>query len=166
MKPLLIGQAPGPNTDPRLPLYPLPSTSAGGRLAEFMGLSRTQYLRSFDRVNVLQEFPGKYERDDKFPVAQAKIAAAAMKPFLSGRDVVFVGRSVADVFGYKGIDFCTWYQDDSLETYFACIPHTSGRNFWYNKEENRSLVRRFWDDFLAKKGLPTPLDTGNLVLQA
>lgn len=161
MKPLLIGQAPGPNTDPNLPLYPLPRSSAGGRLQEFMGLSRGQYLRTFDRTNVLHEFPGQHKRDDKFPLDKARIAARAMIPLLSGREVVLVGRNVATVFDHPRIPFCAWHEDER-GFLVACIPHTSGRNLWYNSEENRELVREFWREYFAKKGLPVPLDAGNL----
>ena len=81
-KPLLIGQAPGPNTDPDRPLAPLPRSSAGGRLAELAGLSPKDYLKTFDRTNLLHTFPGRWKRDDKWPARDAGIAAAAMKPLL------------------------------------------------------------------------------------
>lgn len=151
MKPLLIGQAPGPNTDSRLPLYPIPSTSTGGRLAKFMGLTRTQYLRTFDRVNVLQDFPGKCKRDDKFPMRDAIIAARAMRPLLAGREVILVGRNVANAFGYYEIPFHHWMSDDRSGFMVCCIPHPSGRNLWYNLAENREAAAEFWRRYLAKK---------------
>lgn len=161
MKPLLIGQAPGPNTDPRLPLYPLPRTSTGGRLADFMGLTTHQYLRTFDRCNVLQEFPGKVKRDDKFPLREARIAANAMAPLLVGRQIICVGRNVGSSFGWSDLPFhTTVVTSDGTE--WTVVPHASGRNHWYNKEENRMAARAFWAEFLATRGLPVMAEQGNL----
>lgn len=165
MKPLLIGQAPGPNTDPRLPLYPLPKTATGGRLASFMGLTTHQYLRTFDRVNVLQDFPGKCKRDDKFPLREARIAAAAMTPLIAGREVILVGRNVACAFGWTEIPFHTTVVT-SDDTAWTVVPHPSGRNHWYNSEDNRTEARLFWAEYLAKRGLPVLLEQGNLATLA
>lgn len=56
MKPLLVGEDNPYHSDPAYALYPLPTTSAGGRLCSvIMGLRRTEYLRRFDRVNLCDE---------------------------------------------------------------------------------------------------------------
>lgn len=157
-RPLLIGQAPGPNTRPDLPLFPHPRTSAGGRLASFLGLSRTEYLRIFDRVNLIQEFPGRCKRDDKWPTARARDAAGAMRPLLSGRQVIMVGRNVATAFGVpKDMPFLQTFSMDcrrrcisncSLghECEVTIILHPSGRNHWYNRVENRLALQVFWGE--------------------
>ncbi len=161
MKPLLIGQAPGPNTDPSMPLYPLPTTSAGGRLQALMGMSRGQYLRTFDRVNLLQFFPGKHKRDDKFPLREAKIAAGAMRPLVAGREVILIGRNVACAFGWTELPFLSTVVTCD-ETCWTVVPHTSGRNHWYNSEENREAARLFWAGYLSTRGLPVLPEGGNL----
>lgn len=151
MKPLLIGQAPGPNTDPDLPLFPVPRTSAGGRLCEFMGLSKGDYMARFDRINLLYAFPGKYKRDDKFPLPKARIAADAIRPLLTGRTVVMVGRNVANAFGYPASE-TPWHEfvtDERGGFTYAVIPHPSGRNHWYNAEDNVAEARAFWAKVLA-----------------
>lgn len=163
MRTLLIGQAPGPNTDPELPLFPVPRTSAGGRLQEMMGLTRGEYLATFERVNLLYKFPGRHKRDDKFPLAHARLAARAMKPLLAGRDVVLVGRNVATAFELEA-DFFDWVEwpvrrrcvvtRDPGTCRVAVVPHPSGRNHWYNKPENRELARAFWEDHLKKVADP------------
>ena len=155
-RPLLIGQAPGPNTKQEFPLFPVPSTSAGGRLQQMTGLTRGGYLKTFERVNLLYEFPGRHKRDDKFPVAQARVAAQAMRPLLAGRVVVFVGRNVANAFDFDE-DFHVWRESLARryclvsKTPFrfvaAVIPHPSGRNHWYNNEENRARSAEFWQNF-------------------
>ncbi len=157
-RPLIIGQAPGPNTDPELPLFPVPSGSAGGRLQSLMGLTRGQYLKRFDRVNLLPFFPGKCKRDDKFPMTPAKLAARAIRPLLAGRTVVLLGRNVANAF-LLDLPFHEWtdlqarrrnklLQMEGVEcdgvARLAIVPHTSGRSHWYNKEENKRAAVEFW----------------------
>lgn len=172
MRPLLIGQAPGPNTNPDYPLFPAPSRSAGARLADIMGLSRGEYLRAFDRANLIPEFPGKDGNgEDKFPRSPARFAAQVMRPLLRGRTVVLVGRQVAQAFGVES-DWHEW-QDLQVGPYhavtrcpgvarIAVVPHPSGRNHWYNSELNRASARRFWESLLQKsapddrKVLPFP----------
>lgn len=150
-KTLLIGQAPGPNTLPGLPLHPHPRTSAGGRLAEQMGLTPEDYIRYFQRINLLNKFPGRHKRDDKFPLAKAKAAAEAIRPLLVGRKVVLVGRNVATAFGL-GLEFFTWGSYPALPAMelfdVAVVPHPSGRNHWYNKPENRQQASEFWSQLL------------------
>lgn len=52
-KPLLVGESNPYGPDPAFALYPLPESSAAGRLcSRVMGLSRGRYLRSFDRANL------------------------------------------------------------------------------------------------------------------
>lgn len=157
MRPLLIGQAPGPNTDPELPLFPVPSRSAGGRLQHLMGLTRGEYLKSFDRINLLPFFPGKHKRDDKFPMSPAKLSARAIRPLLANRMVILVGRNVANAFGLQAEwhDWVEWpvrrrciVSRDTGCCRIAVVPHPSGRNLWYNNEENRASAEAFWAEFL------------------
>ena len=156
---VLVGLAPGPNTNPDLPLFPSPSHMTGGRLLTLTGLSRRQYLTLFDRVNLLPYFPGKDKRDDKFPVRPAKLSAQVMKPFFGGRTVILVGRNVAESFGLT-IKFHEWTQwrvrrytpfnrHLSVAT-LAIIPHPSGRNLWYNDPDNKAESARFWENFAER----------------
>lgn len=167
---LLIGQAPGPNTDPGLPLYPLPRTSAGGRLQQLTGLSRGEYLSTFDRVNLVPYFPGRTRlRDDTFPLPVARLAAQVMRPFLDGRTVIFVGRNVANAFDFK-VSFHEWGYVTKFDHLphrrrvmyrAAVVPHPSGRNHWYNKPENVAEAHAFWRQ-LPLMGSP-PEDLKNAV---
>lgn len=129
-------------------MFPMPSTSAGGRLQQWSGLSRSVYLRSFDRVNLLRQFPGKDAGgEDKFPLGDARVAAQAMLPFLHGRKVVLIGRNVANAFGVKN-DFFSWgifmegrWSFGRIEFDYVIIPHTSGRSRAYNDTASRELLR-------------------------
>lgn len=152
MKPVLIGQAPGPNTDPELPLFPLPKTSGGGRLFSLTGLSQSDYIRLTHRLNLLNYFPGSNKQGDKFPMREARAAAEAVRWFLADRVVIFAGRNVAEAFGYGSeYEFLTWYETERRRFHgafrFAIVPHPSGRNHWYNREENRVRSAVFWEGF-------------------
>lgn len=157
---VLIGQAPGPNTDPNLPLFFLPKTSAGGRLLNMTGLGHLEYMKQFERMNLLYEFPGQHKRDDKFPLPLARAAAMAMAPLLSGRDVILVGRNVANAFGVK-LEFHEWgdilvrrpcpVTKDRGRAQIAVVPHPSGRNHWYNKPGNREVSAAFWKNYISGK---------------
>lgn len=150
-RPLLVGQAPGPRTRPDYPLYPYPSTSAGGRLMGLMGLELHQYTRMFDRVNVLYTFPGKHERDDKFPMTKARPAAEAMRHFLYGREVLLVGRGVAEAFGHEP-SYLEWVLEPWWGYRYAVLPHPSGRNRWYNEPGNRERAEEFLRAWVTSLG--------------
>jgi len=158
-KPLLIGQAPGPNTDPRRPLACLPRTGTGGRLCAIMGLTLIRYTAMFERTNLIHTFPGRWKRDDKWCKAHAVVAAEAMRPLLRGREVILVGRNVSAAFGYteSHLDFHEWYDDDTWKMKVSVIPHPSGRNHWYHKEPNREASRLFWAEYLGEKMPGYPL---------
>ena len=68
MRVLLIGQAPSRMSDPAEPL----SGPCGGRLADLCGLSLPDFLARFDRVNLIDRFPGKAAKGDLFPVDRAR----------------------------------------------------------------------------------------------
>lgn len=153
-RPLLVGQAPGPNTDPLEPLYPAPASSAGGRLAFFMGLTPEQYLEIYDRVNLLNEFPGGDPKRDKFPLHDGKIAAASLRPLLRERVVVLLGRNVA--LSWKGevarAGPMEWSVCPRFGTRLSWVPHPSGRNRWYNSDINRTKALSFWQGLLVTLG--------------
>ncbi len=140
MKPLLIGQAPGPRSRPEYPLFPYPAQSAGARLQTFAGLTRGQYLRGFDRMNLLNEFPGKdpHRKGDNFPLAKAAQRAEELRPLLMDRRVILIGRYVAKSFGYDRTPFFEWCHD-SFD--FCIVPHPSGLSRAYNEPEPREMLK-------------------------
>lgn len=155
VRPLLIGEAPGPNTDPRAPLFPLPSRSSGGILQKMTGLNRGDYLRTFDRLNLFYRHPGTWESSargkDKWSQRDARIVAESLRPLLAGREVLLVGRRTAEAFGYSRdrMDFFSWSRCEDYGVVFACIPHPSGRNHYYNDPGNRERARAFLEAWVA-----------------
>lgn len=127
---IVVGQAPGPNTDPREPL----SGMTGRRLD---ALCRAPH----DRVNLLGRWPGRAGKGDAFPMALARPVARSMAPALRGRRVVLLGRQVAAAFDLRG----AWFQwCDGGHFDYAVAPHPSGVNHWWNDPSNMRRARRFW----------------------
>lgn len=167
MRPLLIGQAPPPSYDPAThsPLYPVPEHATGGRLAALAGLSAHEYLATFQRINLLREFPGRRRhpcgtRRDHWPRAEARSAAEAIAPLLGDRTVVLLGRNVARAFGLEGAEFHVWrtvhvpYPPDQPVLFSAaCVPHPSGLNRWYNDSRNLEAARAFWSELISLRRL-------------
>lgn len=135
-KPMLIGMNNPLSTRPGYELFPAPAGCTGHRLYEMLRervpeVLRRGYLDTFERRNLVQGLT--YDR------ASAKAAADLIYAELWGskRTVVLLGEDVRRAFGHPRllvepqlIGGCTWRQ----------IPHPSGRNFWYNKPENRKMV--------------------------
>lgn len=134
---VLVGMSPGPHSDPGLALYLIPTSSAGGRLRTMLGMTVHDYLRSFERVNLLREYPGP-----RWPSDKAKRAAAKMVPALRGRRVALVGVRVAEAFGLDADPF-TWIRSDAIE---ACtvgwVYHPSGGSD-YDHSDRADELRRF-----------------------
>lgn len=150
---VLIGEAPGPRTLSRAPLFPSPKNSAGYKLYELTGLeNRHRYLTRFQRANLLRRHPGTWKGlkrpKDRWPTREARFAADAMLHFMRGRTVIIVGRRVATAFGHSTVPFLEWRSDREWGYKFAIVPHTSGRNHFYNEPGNRDLVRAFFEDLL------------------
>lgn len=125
MKPLLVGEANPYGSDPEFALYPLPAHASGGRLARIFGLGRTEYLRTFDRMNLCE---------GRFTVKAAR--EAARKVWQGGaadrRHVVLLGRKVGDAFG--ALKSWGWFESffilpaDEARGWpkYTIMPHPSG----------------------------------------
>ena len=149
---IVIGQAPKRGGRPDLPLYPWPPRSTGGKLKRMMGLTAREYI-SLERRNLfyrLPAMPGRKSGDvfpqkgDAFPLAEAKARAKEMVHELWGRRVLFIGIGVARAFGHKITDdepTCKW---NGYKPYkWACVPHLSGLNRWWNDADNKRRGGRF-----------------------
>lgn len=150
MRPLLIGQAPGPNSDPR---YPLLGGHSGERLRAVAGLSLREYVAAFDRVNLLASFPGRAAHGDVFPLGRARLAAAEMMASLvrRGGRVIFVGSNVAKAFDFREqeLTWCGWIGG----LVAAKVPHPSAVNLWWNDPENVRKAGRFLRGAAGKEEL-------------
>jgi hypothetical protein len=133
VRPLIVGEAPGPGTDPRRPLHP--ECDAGKRLCKIAGLSPEEYLAAFDRVNLLCASDGWS--------ADAACEAAAGLLWKEARRVrlVLIGRRVAAAFGAVGLPYYQWSDAvppgiPFIKMSVAVIPR--------NSPVNAELARKFW----------------------
>jgi hypothetical protein len=109
----LVGEAPGPAWKGRdqlagreshhWALYPYPERSAAARLKDMMGLTRTEYLSTFARANLLGYYPGPV-----FPVRVARECAAALAQRLAPRPLCLLGQGVAQAFRFPSKELLTW----------------------------------------------------------
>jgi hypothetical protein len=89
----LVGEHNPYGADSYYALYPAPDGSAGARLCDFLDLTRREYLRRFERRNLLSSLPWSAKR--------AREAAAALRAELVDGDcLVLLGAKVARAFGY------------------------------------------------------------------
>jgi hypothetical protein len=130
----IIGEAPG-GTDGRhrLPMFPLPPTSAGGRLMAMSELPPGVYLGRLARRNLFDRLPLRWS------AKEARTRADALLEWIVGvgaRRVVLCGTRVAAAFGVR--------MSGALDIGglpFRAIPHPSGRNRLYNDVGARALAR-------------------------
>lgn len=145
MKPLIIGQAPGPNTDPAVPL----GGRCGDRLADLCGLELKDFFLLFERVNLIQKFPGKLTKGDAFPLDEARKGAidVLIMSHVHERKIVLLGDNVAKAFGFNPSTLPTLQMHRRPAFPFAGVatcPHPSGVNRWWNEPDNVKRARRFW----------------------
>ena len=134
MKVLLVGEYNPYGGDPRMALYPAPGGSSGQRLAAILGYARADYLRTFDRVNLLDR--------SHWSVPEARRAVAT----LTHRYRVLHGARVAAAHGVPFVPFarCSalWPSDPGRGAWLM-LPHPSGRSrLWNAGASNAALLVR------------------------
>lgn len=116
---LLVGESNPYGDDPRLALLPAGSTSraSASRLVRILGWERREFLRTFDRVNLLKE--GKWDR------AEARQSANRLKHW----NRVLLGARVAEAHGLAFTPFKVWHSHRKGRRSFRALilPHPSGR---------------------------------------
>ena len=123
-------------------LFPYPVKSAGYRLQHLMRLSRLEYV-GLARRNLLRRYPGASGKGAAFPINEAIEAARDVikSDLLWDKNVLFIGKRLAGVFGFNKEPILEWQPtptlpDGSVAFRFAIVPHTSGINRWWNENEN------------------------------
>ena len=121
LKPILVGEHNPYGADPRASLYPLPPSSAGGRLCRLiLGMTTHEYLRAFERVDLLRRLP--WSARDAFESARRlrEVHMHDVGDDGRGRTYVLLGRRVANAFWPKAP--MPGYDGERL----VAIPHPSG----------------------------------------
>jgi len=143
---LFVGEAPT-ISNVGFPLHP-DYCDAGRRLLGYTGWSREEFLRLADRTNLF-EHP-----QERWGPVSARDAATTMvvDDWARYEHVVLLGRRVADSFrevGSAPFFRCAFYgcatSARSRGTRAYVCPHPSGRNRWWNDQNNRRAARRFFN---------------------
>lgn len=142
---LLVGEAPGPNTDALLPLFPVPN-SAGGRLLKYAGVPAAHFLGKLVRMNLC---------DGTWSARRAVAGRARAIAFLLDRTnfykgeplrVLLLGARVARAWSCYGpfghVEMLHTTSTRTTPIQVAWIPHPSGRNLLYNSRRNQLRARR------------------------
>lgn len=127
-------------------LYPAPDASAGARLCRVLGLPPAEYLRRFERRNLLRELPWSAPR--------ARAAADAVLAEMPERDrLVLLGRRVADAFGAPfDVDPRAALPVERWRGHLVLVlPHPSGRSHLWN---DRALPERVRAALAALEAAP------------
>lgn len=147
---LLIGEAPGPNTNAKLPLFPSPAGSAAGRLLSYANIHAMEWMGKLVRVNQCGD-----EQWSSRAACAGRVAATSFfldpKNFHDGKPlrVLLLGADVARAWScYGPFGKVTWiFSDkgdmtDAVRVEVAWIPHPSGRNLIYNERKNQLRAGR------------------------
>lgn len=128
---LLIGEQPGPASNHKLPLWPHPASSTGGRLQAMSDIPVGEYLLRLARVNIARMPVARWNREaarcrlitllDDLP-DDARVVLVGARARDAYNDVF--GRGVLlDLFGREG-----WQTPAARLVAVTAIPHPSGRN--------------------------------------
>lgn len=145
-RPLIIGQAPSRLSDPTEPL----SERSGARLSDLCGISVPEFLAGFERRNLIEEWPGKAGKGDRFVgLPEARRLAETCREAAAGRRVVVLGFSIAAAFRLTGpsLTFAAHWGGS-----FAFCPHPSAVSRWWNDPANGARARAFWRELASTPG--------------
>jgi len=137
--PVLVGQAPSKTSDVEKPLSARPLSTS---LCQLLSCDLLTYLSSFERINLLNAWPGSSKKGDLFPARLGAERAKELIPYFRGREVILLGRNVAKAFGLRDeFPLLRYRQEHCCE--MAVVPHPSGVNLWWNDEENKKAAATF-----------------------
>ncbi len=145
---LLVGQA--PSASMKRGDRPLIGGKSGFFLQQLCGMTLRQYVKTFETLNLLSEYPGKDGKGDRFPMKEARISAALYATGWSGRRVIFMGKNVARAFGKDKMPPMEWVSDERGFRY-AIMPHPSGVNRWWNSKANMATAKAFLEKLKETK---------------
>lgn len=140
-RPVLIGMNNPLSSDPRHALFPAPEGCTGHRIFMMLqsqnpGLSRADYLRVFDRRNLLQA--------RAWDARAARGAAPALWAGLAGRRAVVLGSATRAALGLPRVPEVRWGEDGGV--WWCLLPHPSGRCLWYNDPAQRAVAALLLDE--------------------
>lgn len=136
MRPLLVGMLNSRTDDPDFALWPEPRGCSGGRLCAVFGMTRDEYLATFERTNLCIS-----QWSDA--VARAR-AAEIMRERVNDSPIVMLGALVAGAFGFPYRPF------SSPDRGLVILPHPSGMCRIWNDKASAQRAR----EAVAALGVP------------
>lgn len=128
---LIVGEMPGRSSNPRMPMFPYPPNSAGGRLQKMSRLTMGEFLGRIRRVNLIEEFDEFWD-----PILARQNAIKITQSLRPGTRVVLCGRLVGEAF-----DVHDYFKNYEHGGSIACaIPHPSGLNRLYSQPSVRAAA--------------------------
>jgi hypothetical protein len=146
---LLVGEQPGPSSNPRLPLWPYPPGSAGDRLHRMSDIPVVLYLTRLARVNLSLKPVARWN-----DVWATRRLTGLMEALPHGARMVLVGSKARDAYyparspglpsGFKWFERRLWNAcpGDPCYVTVTAIPHPSARNPVYNDPATVAAARR------------------------
>ncbi len=139
---LLIGEAPGPHTNPKLPLFPDPRNSAASRLLKYAGIEPVDWMGKLIRMNMCD---GPWS-DRRARAGRTKAVAYLLDNanYYEGKPlrVLLLGDRVRRAWACHGpFGYCEQVYSADQEVPVAWIPHPSGRNPLYRDLKNQLYAR-------------------------
>lgn len=143
---ILVGRAPSRTSDPARPLA---GSQSGRRLLSLSGLQGGQFWRAFEAVNLLDRWPGPAAgAGDRFPLAEARLAARELRRHLEGRRVLLLGPEVCTALGAEPPPLLVWRPGVPAvpASSWAVFPHPSGVSHFWNSAADALDAARFLQD--------------------
>lgn len=139
---MVIGEAPGPNTDARLPLFPLPVNSAAGRLLKYAEIEPVDWMGKLVRMNMCD---GPWS-ERRACAGRTRAVAYLLDEanWVDGKPlrVLLLGKRVARSWACHGpFGYVIMQYSEKPNLHVAWIPHPSGRNLLYNDRKNQLRAR-------------------------
>jgi len=147
-RPLIVGEAPGPHTDPDVPL----EGRAARRLAALAGLEEEELRRRARIVNVLPRWPGSAGKGSRFDHREAAGPAEEVirRHARRGQRILVLGwraaRALDPVFyGLRRQPILELepHHVGPVPVRVAIVPHPSGISHWWNDPANVERASEF-----------------------
>lgn len=138
---VIVGEAPGKHTSPRLPMFPWPASSAGGRLLKMAGITAGEYIGRLRRRNLWETYEQAEEAGAPEDRARGELALDSIFAFDANERIVVLGDRVARAFGLDGIWKSRTVTRGDTTVEIKSIAHPSGRSLVYNDAKARACAQ-------------------------
>lgn len=137
----ILGERPGPNTDPSVALYPHTSTGAAARLARLLNLNTAEYLANTSRLNAVDDKSSTASTEARLRVEEF-LQRAGSEPF------IVLGKSALRAMPtkYRKMQF------GDISDNVLLLPHTSGVNRVWNDPAFTAKMQRIAEEFIYEHG--------------